>query len=71
MKYRDRRHWKKNLVMGISESILMKKKFNIFKVINETHRRIKKSTKDLTEKSTKKSLIDELSSKLLRLEFKK
>ena len=31
---------------------------------------ITKSTKKLTEKSTKKSLIDELSNKLLRLEFK-
>ena len=40
--------------------------FNIFKDINEIHRHIKKSTK----KSTKKSLIDELSNKLLRLEFK-
>ena len=44
--------------------------FNIFKAINEIHRHIKKSTKKLTEKSTKKPLIDELSNKLLRLEFK-
>ena len=44
--------------------------FNIFKAINEIHRHIKKSTKKLTEKSTTKSLIDELSNKLLRLEFK-
>ena len=36
---------------------------NIFTVINEIYRHIKKST----IKSTKKSLIDELSSKLLRL----
>ena len=43
--------------------------FNIFKVINEIHRHIKKLTKTLTEKSTKKSLIDELSNKILRLEF--
>ena len=42
------------------------KDFNIFKIIDEIHRQIKK----LTEKSTKKSLIDELSNKLLRLEFK-
>ena len=34
------------------------------------YRHIKKSTKKLTEKSTKKCLIDELSNKLLRLEFK-
>ena len=38
------------------------KDFNIFKTINEIHRYIKKSTK--------KSLIDKLSNKLLRLEFK-
>ena len=44
--------------------------FNIFKVINEKYRHIKKSNKKLTEKLTKKSLIDELSNKLLRLEFK-
>ena len=43
-----------------------KKMFNIFKTINEIHREIKK----LTEKSTKKYLIDELSNKLLRLKFK-
>ena len=44
--------------------------FNIFKVVNEIHRRIKKSTEKLTEKSTKTYLIDELSNKLLRLKFK-
>ena len=44
--------------------------FNIFKAINEIHRHIKKSTKKLTKKSTKEALIDELSNKLLRLEFK-
>ena len=37
-------------------------KFNIFKEINEIHRHIKKLTK--------KSLIDDLSKKLLELEFK-
>ena len=48
-----------------------KKDFNTFKAINEIHRHIKKSTKKLTEKSTKKTLIDELSNKSrLRLEFK-
>ena len=41
------------------------KYFNIFKTINGTHRHIKK----LTEKSTKKYLINELSNKLLRLEI--
>ena len=42
------------------------KHFNVFKAINEIYRYIKK----LIKKSTKKSLIDELSNKLLRLEFK-
>ena len=44
----------------------MKKKINISKVQNEIVRHIKESIK----KPTKKSLIDELSNKLLRLEFK-
>ena len=38
--------------------------------MNEIHRHIKKSTKKLTEKSAKKSLIDKISKKLLRLEVK-
>ena len=38
------------------------KNFNIFKEINKIHRHIKKSTK--------KSLIDDLSKRLLELEFK-
>ena len=41
------------------------KNLNIFKEINKIHRHIKKST----EKSTKKSLIDDLSKRLLELEF--
>ena len=44
--------------------------FNIFKTIDKIHGYIKKLTKRFTKKSTKKSLIDELSNKLLRLEFK-
>ena len=44
--------------------------FNIFRSVNEIHRHIKKSTKNLIEESTKKSLIDQLSNKLLRLELK-
>ena len=36
------------------------KHLNIFKAINEIHRHIKRSTKKLTEESTKKFLIDEL-----------
>ena len=42
------------------------KNLNIFKEINKIHRHIKKST----EKSTKKSLIDDLSKRLLELQFK-
>ena len=44
--------------------------FNILKDINEIDRHIKKSTKKLTEKLTKNFLINVLSHKLLRLEFK-
>ena len=44
-----------------------KENLNIFKAQNEIFRQIKESTKELT----KKSLIDELSNKLLKLEFKK
>ena len=42
-----------------------KKDFNIFKEINKIHRHIKKSSQKLTEKSTKKSLMDDLSKRLL------
>ena len=42
------------------------KDFNIFKTINEIYRQIRK----LNEKPTKKFSIDNLSNKLLRLEFK-
>ena len=47
-----------------------KESFNVFKAINEIFRHIKESNKKSTEISTKKSLVDELSNKLLRLEFK-
>ena len=47
-----------------------KENFNIFVEIGKIQNYIAKSTKKLTEESTKKSLIDELSNKLLRLEFK-
>ena len=40
------------------------------KAINEIFRHIKESNKKSTEESTEKSLVDELSNKLLRLEFK-
>ena len=48
-----------------------KESFNIFKAQNEIFRHIKKSNKESTKELTKKSLIDELSNKLLRLEFEK
>ena len=48
--------------MCLSELILTKKSFNIFKEINKIHRNIKKSTK--------KSLINDRSKRLLELEFK-
>ena len=43
------------------------KNFSIFKEINKIHRHIKKSNQILTEKSTKKSLIDDFSKRLLEL----
>ena len=48
-----------------------KKDFNIFVGIGKIQNYITKSTKKLTEESTKKSLIEEISNKLLGLEFKK
>ena len=44
--------------------------FNIFKEINKIHRHIKKLTKQQTKKQTKESIIDNLSKRLLELEFK-
>ena len=46
------------------------KDFNIFVEIGKIQNYITKSIKQLTEESTKNSLINELSDKLLRLEFK-
>ena len=46
-----------------------KEDFGIFKAQNEIFRHVKESTKKLPEESTKKSLVDELSVKLLGLEF--
>ena len=43
--------------------------FDMNKLINEIHMQIIKSTKE-TKVSTKKSLIDDLSKRLLELEFK-
>ena len=48
-----------------------KENFNIFKAQDEIFRYIKESTKESTKELTKKSLIDELSNKLLKLEFEK
>ena len=47
-----------------------KEKFDIFVEIGKIQNYITKSTKKSTEESTTKSVIDELSSKSLRLEFK-
>ena len=47
-----------------------KENFNIFVEIGKIQNCITKSTKKLTEESTKKSLIDKFSKKSLRLEFK-
>ena len=69
IKYKNKNHLEKKLNFKFIR-IDPDKDFNIFKAINEIHRHIKKSTEKLTENSTKKSLIDELSNKLLRLEFK-
>ena len=44
--------------------------FNIFVEIGKIQNYIIRSTKKLTEESTKKSIIHELSNRLLRLEFK-
>ena len=46
------------------------KNFNIFVEIGKIQNHITKPNKKLAQESTKKSLIDELSNKLLRLEFK-
>ena len=56
----------KNLGCEFIRINLDKKNFNIFKVINEINRHIKKSTKE----TNKKSLIDELSCRLLKMKFK-
>ena len=48
-----------------------KENLNIFKAQNEIFRYIKESNKESTKELTKKSLIDELSYKLLKLEFEK
>ena len=45
--------------------------FNIFRYINEIHRHISELNKKLTEESTKKSLIDKISKRLLEFELKK
>ena len=48
-----------------------KENLNIFKAQNEIFRYIKESNKESTKELSKKSLIDELSYKLLKLEFEK
>ena len=48
-----------------------KENFNIFKAQNKIFKHIKKSNKESIKELTKKSLMDELSNKLLKLEFGK
>ena len=47
-----------------------KEKIDVFVEIDRTQNYIIKSIKRMTKKSTKKSVVDEISNKLLRLEFK-
>ena len=61
---------KKNLVVNLLGLIQPKNDFNIFLEISKIQNYIARSNKKLTEKSTKETSIDELSNKLLRLEFK-
>ena len=44
--------------------------FNMYRLINQIRKRITESTKNQTKVSIKKSLIDDLSKRLLELEFK-
>ena len=44
--------------------------FNMNRLINQIYKHIIESTKNQTKVSTKKSLIDDLSKRLLELEFK-
>ena len=66
MKLEDKKRQKNNLIVCLIELILMEKNFNIFKEMNKIQRHIKKSNPKLTGKS----LIDDLSKRLLELEFK-
>ena len=63
--YEIQRQWAIKKVFGymFSRTNPDKKKFNIFKVINEIHGHIKKSNKKLTEESIRKLLIDDISKK--------
>ena len=46
-----------------------KEYFYVFEAINEIFKHIKQSSNQLTKQSTKKSLIDKISMKLLGLDF--
>ena len=59
------------MVVNLLELIPDKENFNIFKAQNEIFRHINESSKESTKELTKKSLIDELSNKLLDVEFEK
>ena len=62
MKLKDKKRQKKKLNCVFIRINLDEKKFNIHREINKIHRHIKKSTKNV--------LINDLSKKLLELEFK-
>ena len=59
------------MVVHLLELIPDKESFNIFKAQNEIFRHIKEPSKESTKELTKKSIIDELSNKLLEVEFEK
>ena len=58
------------MVTTLLELILIKKGFNDYEEFGRVSAYITESIKKQTEKSTKKSLIDYLSKRLLELEFK-
>ena len=68
MKYKDRQNQKENCVFIRINPVAIE--FKTFEEINKIHRHIKKLTKQQSTKQTKESIIDNLSKRLLELEFK-
>ena len=68
MKYKNRENQKENCVFIRINPVAID--FNTFKEINKIYRHIKKLTKQQSKKQTKESIIDNLSKRLLELEFK-